>query len=270
MSTVESTAPSLPIANILGIAVHAVNVPTAIQAISSVIDQGQKGYVCVTGVHGIMEAHRDREFRNALASALLVVPDGTPTVWVGRWQGHHYMRRVFGPELMLEFCHHSVAKGYTHFLYGGQPGIASELAAIMSKRVDGLKIVGTYTPPFRPLNEAEKNDLKRKLDELKPDVVWVGLSTPKQEQFMANTIADLNCRVMVGVGAAFDFHTGRLKDSPTWMKKAGLQWFHRLCQEPSRLWKRYLFNNSAFLTKITLQLLSIRHFECEGNGRRHD
>jgi N-acetylglucosaminyldiphosphoundecaprenol N-acetyl-beta-D-mannosaminyltransferase len=261
MHTLEAMTIAPPVANVLGIGVHAVNIPSALAIISSAIERRQKGYVCVTGVHGVMEAQRDPEFRNALASAMLVVPDGMPTVWIGHWQGHNNMRRVFGPELMLEFCRHSVNRGYTHFFYGGQPGVADELASAMNNRISGLKVVGTYTPPFRALNDAEQRELKRRFDVANPDVVWVGLSTPKQEKFMANTIAELNCRVMVGVGAAFDFHTGRLKDSPQWMKTAGLQWFHRLCQEPSRLWKRYLINNCSFLARLALQATGIHSYQ---------
>jgi N-acetylglucosaminyldiphosphoundecaprenol N-acetyl-beta-D-mannosaminyltransferase len=258
---VNSESPGPLVANVLGIGVHAVNVPSAIDVISSAIDRGHKGYVCVTGVHGIMEAHRDPEVRKALASAMLVVPDGMPTVWVGRWQGHRHMRRVFGPDLMLQFCDSSVAKGYRHFFYGGKPGVAEELASVLSERVPGLRVVGTDTPPFRALNREEKADLRRRLDEARPDIIWVGLSTPKQERFMADTIAELNCRAMVGVGAAFDFHTGRLKDSPHWIKNAGLQWLHRLCQEPSRLWKRYLINNSSFVAKLVLQAIGIHTYD---------
>jgi N-acetylglucosaminyldiphosphoundecaprenol N-acetyl-beta-D-mannosaminyltransferase len=232
--------------------------------IRTVIDMQQRGYVCVTGVHGIMEAHRNPNFRHALSKATLVVPDGMPTVWVGRWQGHRDMRRVFGPDLMLELCRQSISAGYTHFFYGGNRGVAQELASTLSRCIPGLKVVGAETPPFRPLNGVEKLALKRRLSQANPDIVWVGLSTPKQELFMAENLADFNCRIMIGVGAAFDFHTGRLKDSPGWMKSAGLQWLHRLCQEPSRLWKRYLINNSSFVGKIALQALGLRAYEVQG------
>ena len=249
-----------PRANVLGVGVHAVNIPSAIDILCTAIDEGQKGYVCVTGVHGIMEAHRNPAFRKSIDEAMLVVPDGMPTVWVGRWQSHKDMRRVFGPDLMIELCRESVARGYTHFFYGGNPGVADELAVVLRERVSGLRIVGTETPPFRPLVANEKAELKRRMEEVNPDILWVGLSTPKQELFMNENLADLKCRIMVGVGAAFDFHTGRLKDSPGWMKAAGLQWLHRLCQEPSRLWRRYLINNCSFITKFALQGLGLREY----------
>ncbi|HKW17131.1 MAG TPA: WecB/TagA/CpsF family glycosyltransferase [Terriglobales bacterium] len=212
-----------------------------------------------------MEAHRDLQFRRALEAAMLVVPDGMPAVWIGRSQGYRQMSRVFGPDLMLEFCRQSISRGYRHFFYGGNPGVAKQLAVAMGEKAPGLNIVGAESPPFRPLNQAEKSELQRRLQEVSPDVIWVGLSTPKQEQFMAANIADLNCRVMVGVGAAFDFHTGKIKDSPQWVKDAGLQWLHRLCQDPSRLWKRYLVNNSAFVAKLAMQTVGIRNYDSKNS-----
>lgn len=207
-----------------------------------------------------MEAQRDSEFRGILDQALLVTPDGMPTVWVGRLQGHSQMRRVFGPDLMLAVCHASVKVGFTHFLYGGKPGIADQLRDSLSRWFPGIRVVGTFTPPFRSLIPQEQAKLEDDIARLKPDIVWVGLSTPKQERFMSDNIDRLDCKLMIGVGAAFDFHTGRLQDSPDWVKRAGLQWLHRLCQDPSRLWKRYLINNSAFLLKIVLQLTGLKAY----------
>lgn len=254
-------SPRLPVANVLGVGVHAVNMESAVACITGAIAGQQRGYVCVTGVHGVMEAQRDPQFRQALAESMLVVPDGMPTVWIGRLQGHKKMQRVFGPDLMLEVCERSVKLGYTHFFFGGKPRVAEELAATLTQKFPGMKIAGTYTPPFRPLSAIENLELQDHVKRLDPDIVWVGLSTPKQEKFMAESIALLNCRVMIGVGAAFDLHTGKLKDSPLWVKNAGLQWLHRLCQEPSRLWKRYLINNLGFIARITLQLLKVRTYK---------
>lgn len=228
----------------------------------------------MTGVHGIMEAQRDAEFSTILNRALLVVPDGMPTVWVGRTQGHAGMKRVFGPDLMLEMCRRSVLKGLTHFLYGGKPGVAEQLASNLERQFPGIKIVGTYTPPFRPLSVEELSSLEAMTRQLKPDLFWVGLSTPKQERFMAEHAHQLHCGVMLGVGAAFDIHTGNLRDAPAWIKRSGLQWLHRLCQEPRRLWKRYLVNNSTFLVKIALQLTGIRRYDLgytsSSGSRGHD
>jgi N-acetylglucosaminyldiphosphoundecaprenol N-acetyl-beta-D-mannosaminyltransferase len=248
-------------ANILGVGVHTVNLSLAAQMLEKAVESGSGGYVCVTGVHGVMEAQRNSKFKKILDEAMLVVPDGVPTVWVGRWEGFKSMGRVFGPDLMLEVCRRSVRSGHTHFLYGGMPGIAEELRENLQHWYPGIRIAGTYTPPFRPLSLPEKNDLQNRLSVIAPDIIWVGLSTPKQEQFMHDNVHSLHCKVMVGVGAAFDIHTGHLNDAPQWMKTAGLQWLHRLWQEPSRLWRRYLFNNSVFLLRIALQIAGIRRYE---------
>jgi N-acetylglucosaminyldiphosphoundecaprenol N-acetyl-beta-D-mannosaminyltransferase len=248
-------------ANVLGVGVHAVNLPLAASIVDRAVSDGRKGYVCVTGVHGVMEAQHDSFFKQTLDRAMLVVPDGVPTVWMGHWEGFHEMGRVFGPDLMKEVCRQSVTTGRTHFLYGGRPGVVDQLKHILESWYPGIRVVGTYTPPFRPLSLDEKSDLQAMFSELSPDIVWVGLSTPKQERFMAEYIHLLDCRIMIGVGAAFDIHTGLIKDAPQWMKSAGLQWFHRLCQEPSRLWKRYMVNNSAFLIQVAMQFMGIKRFE---------
>ena len=240
---------------------HAVNLDSAADMIEAAVDAKSRGYVCVTGVHGVMEAQRNGRFKQVLDQAFLVVPDGMPTVWIGRWEGHDKMGRVFGPDLMLEVCRRSIESGHTHYLYGGKPGIAEELKQNLSKRFPGIQIVGTYTPPFRPLSAEESADLQEELSNRDPDIIWIGLSTPKQEQFMAENLGSLSCKIMVGVGAAFDIHTGHIKDSPRWMKRVGLQWFHRLCQEPGRLWKRYLLNNSGFLIRTFLQFTGIRRYQ---------
>jgi N-acetylglucosaminyldiphosphoundecaprenol N-acetyl-beta-D-mannosaminyltransferase len=245
-------------ANVLGVGVHAIDLPGTASIIERAVHEGTKGYVCVTGVHGVMEAQRDPEFRNILNRAMLVTPDGMPTVWVGRMQGNSTMKRVFGPDLMLEVCRRSAGTGIRHFLYGGNPGIANELAECLRGRFPGITVVGTFTPPFRPLEPSEQLTLERQLEITQPDLLWVGLSTPKQEKFMAANFGRLSCKVMIGVGAAFDIHTGHVHDAPRWVKEAGLQWAHRLYQEPKRLWKRYLINNSAFLVAISLQLAGLR------------
>jgi N-acetylglucosaminyldiphosphoundecaprenol N-acetyl-beta-D-mannosaminyltransferase len=254
--------------NVLGVRVHAIDLPRAASRIEDALANNEKGYVCVTGVHGVMEAQDDPEFRAILNDALLTVPDGMPTVWVGKLQGFRHMKRVFGPDLMIELCSRSVPKGYTHFLYGGAPGVAEQLRDVLISKFPGINVLGTYTPPFRPLMQAEFGQLKNMITALKPDLFWIGLSTPKQERFMATHLHDLNTKVMIGVGAAFDVHTGRLRDAPDWVKNLGLQWLHRLIQEPARLWQRYLLNNPRFVWRIALQLLKLRHCSERGNSTR--
>ena len=161
---------------------------------------------------------------------------------------------------MLAVCEMSTVRRYTHYLYGGKPGVAEQLRSVLGSRFAGIRVVGTYCPPFRPLNHGEECDLIRRVTELQPDLFWVGLSTPKQERFMAEFIPKLDAKLMLGVGAAFDIHTGQIKDSPPWVKRAGLQWLHRLCQEPGRLWKRYLINNPEFALNIGLQLAGLKTY----------
>lgn len=247
--------------NILGVGVSALTMEAALRESERLLDRGERGYVCVTGVHGIIEAQGDEQFREILNSSFLTTPDGMPTVWLGRLQGFRTMTRVYGPDYMLGLCERSVALGYRHFLYGGKPGIAEELRAELTRRFPGIEIVGTYTPPFRPLNAQEEKQLYEQLESSKADILWCGLSTPKQERFMATYFQKLPVKLMVGVGAAFDLLSGNLREAPDWMKQAGLQWLYRLMMEPRRLWRRYLLNNPKFAWLTLLQLTKIRRFE---------
>ena len=256
-----------PRANVLGVGISAINLPDALSLSEQLLHQHGKGYVCVTGVHGIMEAQRDASFREILNRSFLCTPDGMPTVWVGRWQGHRAMRRVYGPDFMLEMCKRSTARGYRHFLYGGSPGVAQKLQRRLEERIPGVNIVGTYCPPFRPLTPNEENELTERLRAVRPDIFWVGLSTPKQERFMARYLGRLETSLMVGVGAAFDIHAGLLADAPLWMKNSGLQWLFRLLKEPRRLWRRYLANNPRFLWRIGWQLTGLKKFPLNHEGQ---
>jgi len=243
---------------ILGVKVHATNMDRALAQVEGALTSGDKGYVCVTGVQGIMEAQMDSNLKRIINHSTLNIPDGRPTVWVGWLRGMFQMRQVTGPNLMLRLCALSAEKNYRHFFYGGNEGVADELKATLTRRFPGLNVVGTYCPPFRALNEQEEAELVRTVAETKPDFFWVGLSTPKQEKFMDQYHAKLDTKLMFGVGAAFDMHTGRIKDAPYWMKVMGVQWMHRIYQDPARLWKRYLVNNPKFVYQITLELLGFR------------
>jgi N-acetylglucosaminyldiphosphoundecaprenol N-acetyl-beta-D-mannosaminyltransferase len=247
--------------NILGVGVSALNMDMALRQTESLLDRGEQGYVCVTGVHGIMEAQSDDVFREILNRSFLTTPDGMPTVWLGRVHGFKDMSRVYGPDYMLALCQRSVTRGYRHFLYGGKPGVAEELRADLVRRFPGLQIVGTYTPPFRPLNPDEEEDLRSQLERSQADVLWCGLSTPKQERFISSYYHKMPVKLMVGVGAAFDLLSGNLSEAPDWMKRAGLQWLYRLMKEPRRLWRRYLLNNPKFAWLTFLQLTGLRGFQ---------
>lgn len=254
-------------ANVLGVEVDAVGLDEALAAIESALKAQRKGYICLAGVHGIMEAQRDFKVLETYSESFMTLPDGTPTVWVGRLEGHHSIERVFGPELMIEIFRRREFAGYRHFFYGGKPGVAQELAQEFSRRFPSSNIVGSYTPPFRDLTSFEQRHLISILKALRPSIVWVGISTPRQELFMRRYLPLLDTTLMVGVGAAFDFHTGRIRDCGDWVKRAGLQWLHRLIQDPRHLLWRYLRNNPSFVYHILLHMTGLRRYEVPKSKR---
>src|SRR5690606_11151907 len=258
----------LPRIDVLGVKVSAISMSQAIRFIDVVIAESQRTYVCVTGVHGVMECQRDEDLLRIHNSAGLVTPDGMPLVWLGRTAGMRHMQRVYGPDLMLAMCSRSLETGYRHFFYGGGPGVAQLLAERLRQRFPGLQVVGTYTPPFRPLEQREVDELIRWVSETRPDVMWVGLSTPKQEKFMGAMVGRLPVPVMVGVGAAFDFHAGTKPQAPVWMQRSGLEWVFRMATEPRRLTLRYLRNNPAFVVLALAQQLGLKRFGVEAVSGR--
>ncbi len=247
-----------PRVNILGVGVSAINMTMALEIIDGWIAHRESHYVCVTGVHGVMESQRDENLRRIHNQAGLVTPDGMPLVWLSRLKGFRHVDRVYGPDLMLALCERSVARGYRHFFYGGAKGVPEQLSEVLQRRFPGLCIVGTYSPPFRPLTAEEDEEVVRMINGADPDIVWVGLSTPKQERWMADHVGRLTAPVLIGVGAAFDFHTGRKPQAPRWMQRSGLEWLFRLLTEPRRLWRRYLINNPLFIALILLQAAGLR------------
>jgi len=251
---------TIPNYQVLGVRVDAVQIPDAIKVLESWIEErGPARYVAVTGMHGVSVSREDAEFARILGDAGLVVADGMPLVWLGRWQGFKHMRRrVYGPELMETFCRETGSR-YRHFFYGGAPGVADALAQAEHERY-GIRIAGTYCPPFRALTEAEEKEVQNLIEKTRPDVLWVGLSTPKQERWMHAHRNTLQVPVMLGVGAAFDLNTGRLKQAPVWMRENGLEWLFRLCAEPKRLWQRYIVNGSKFAWAVCIEHLLPRIF----------
>jgi len=244
--------------NVLDVPIAATTIEGAAEQIDAWIRADEQQYVTVTGVHGVMESQQDLELLRIHQEAGMCVPDGMPTVWVGHHYGHREMRRVYGPDLMLEIMRRSPEAGYRHYFYGGKEGVPEQLRDRLTAKFPGLEVVGTLSPPFRPMTDEEEAQFAKEIAEKKPDIIWVGLSTPKQERWMAAHIGRLDCKVMIGVGAAFDFHAGLLRQAPAWMQRAGLEWLFRLCVEPRRLWRRYFYNNPRFIWKITGQLLGLR------------
>jgi N-acetylglucosaminyldiphosphoundecaprenol N-acetyl-beta-D-mannosaminyltransferase len=252
--------------NVLGVGVHVLDMESTTSALADRLREGTKGYVCLAGVHGVMEAQRDPDLKAVFAKAFLVVPDGMPTVWMGHLQGFPTMQRVFGPDLMLEVMGRKEFRHCRHFLCGGEMGVAERLRDEMVRRFPWVKITGVYSPPFRAMTEIEESELAAQVHCAKPDIIWVGISTPKQDRFMARYLSTLDTKLMIGVGAAFLFHTGEIKDSPKLIKQAGLQWLHRLVQEPSRLWRRYLLNNPRFLLYAFFQVLGLKRYALRASG----
>jgi N-acetylglucosaminyldiphosphoundecaprenol N-acetyl-beta-D-mannosaminyltransferase len=249
--------------NVLGVGVHALDLRLACSLVVDRARARSHGYVCITGVHGVMEAQGDPALRRILNAAFLNTPDGMPLVWLGRWHGHRQITRVYGPDLMLAVCDAGRAVGLTHYFYGGVPGVAEELRTRLVARFPGLRVVGTGTPPFRPLTVGEATALQAEVKRTRPDVLWVGLSTPKQEHFMAAHAATLDAGLLVGVGAAFDFHTGRVRQAPRWIQHSGGEWLFRLCLEPRRLGPRYLKIIPRFALGIFAQLCGLRRYPLE-------
>jgi N-acetylglucosaminyldiphosphoundecaprenol N-acetyl-beta-D-mannosaminyltransferase len=247
---------TIPRTNVLGVEVSAINMMMALSTIEEWIARRESHYVCVTGVHGVMESWRDEELRRIHNAAGLVTPDGMPLVWLSRLMGFHHVERVYGPDLMLRVCERAAKKGHRQFFYGGAPGVGEKLACHLQSRFIGLQVSGIYSPPFRPLSPGEDEAVIKHINVAQPDIVWVGLSTPKQERWMSEHIGRLNVPVLIGVGAAFDFHAGLKRQAPHWIQKNGLEWLFRLATEPRRLWRRYLINNPQFLWLILLQALA--------------
>ena len=216
-----------------------------------------------------MESQRNPALKVIHNRSFLSTPDGMPMVWMGRWNGFKNITRVYGPDLMMAIAEKSLAERQKHFFFGGKEGVADEVSIKLQARFPGLQSVGTICPPFRDLTVQEEQAFISELNQSKPHFLWIGLSTPKQELFMANFLKkypDL-CQgwphrlVMIGVGAAFDFHSGRLAQAPRWMQNSGLEWFFRLLMEPRRLFRRYSINNSTFIWGVFQQMTGRKTYE---------
>jgi N-acetylglucosaminyldiphosphoundecaprenol N-acetyl-beta-D-mannosaminyltransferase len=242
--------------NILGVGVSAVNMAQALDVIDDWIATRTPHFVCVSGVHGVTESLRSPELRAIHNRAGLVTPDGMPLVWLSRAHGARHVRRVYGPDLLLACCAASEARGYRHYFYGGAPGVPERLAERLLRRFPRLRVAGCHSPPFRALSAEEDEATAREIAATAPDIVWVGLSTPKQERWMHAHVGRVGAPVLIGVGAAFDFHAGLKRQAPRWMQRSGTEWVFRLGCEPRRLWRRYLINNPTFVWHTLLQTVS--------------
>jgi N-acetylglucosaminyldiphosphoundecaprenol N-acetyl-beta-D-mannosaminyltransferase len=236
--------------DVLGIPVCAGRFDDAVEEVAGWVTRGEPSYATFMTVHAVMESQRSADVLAAHRGAGMAACDGMPLVWASRQAGVKDAERVYGPDFMLAMCERAAAEGWSSFFYGGKPGVAEELAATMADRFPGLEVAGTYCPPFRPLTAEEDAEVDEMINRAAPDLVWVGISTPKQELWMTRHRAALDAPVLLGVGAAFDFHTGVVRQAPRWMQRSGLEWLFRLAMEPRRLAGRYLRNNPSFVFKM--------------------
>jgi N-acetylglucosaminyldiphosphoundecaprenol N-acetyl-beta-D-mannosaminyltransferase len=211
-------------------------------------------------VNNVIEARRSEEYRQLLNRSALNTSDGMPLVWQLHQQGHPWATRVYGPDLLLAVSQASLSRDWRHFYYGGRDGVADALRARMTEQFPNLRVAGTFSPPVADIRDLCTDETASRINSSGADIVWVGLSTPKQEQWMARMREHLVAPVLIGVGAAFDFHTNRIPQAPRWMQVRGLEWLFRLIQEPRRLWRRYLIGNSRFLVELALQRVGLTRF----------
>lgn len=244
--------------NILGVGVSAINMTQAIATIEEWIAQRQSKYICVTPVHAVMDCYHDPSLKPIFNNSGLTTPDGMPVVWLLRLYGHKEVDRVYGPDLMRTVCQRSTEANYRHFFYGGAEGVPEKLAQTLGRLYPGLNVVGTYSPPFRALTPAEDQEVIDRINRTQPDIVWVGLGSPKQERWMAAHVQKIEGATLIGVGAAFDFLTNRKPQAPRWLQRSGLEWVFRLLCEPRRLAYRYLVNNPLFVWLMLTQTLKFR------------
>jgi N-acetylglucosaminyldiphosphoundecaprenol N-acetyl-beta-D-mannosaminyltransferase len=227
---------------ILSINLYPNNISTAIQKVIDVCSKNKKRnyLISATGAHGIITAQKNKNFMRILNSFYMNLPDGMPSVWLGRLKGAKQMERCYGPDFFKETIIATKDSPIKHFFCGGKSGVAEDLKRVCEEQFGNKNVVGTYSPPFRDMSDEELNELAKEINSLGSDIVWIGLSTPKQEIFAYRLSKFTNVHFICTVGAAFDFHTGKVKQAPKWMQNRGLEWFFRLMTEPKRLWKRYL------------------------------
>jgi N-acetylglucosaminyldiphosphoundecaprenol N-acetyl-beta-D-mannosaminyltransferase len=251
---VEQSAMPPASVEVLGIPLALTDYERTMDWMDATIASKRRGYVCVAAVHTVMVCQEDAELRAAVVNSDLTVPDGQPLVWAMNALGHDLSSRVYGPDLMARYCERSALTGARIFLYGGRnQGALVQLALNLRRRFPGVKIVGGYSPPYRDLADDEEVSVVDEINRSKADVVWVGIGVPKQEKWMAQFRDRLEAPVLVGVGAAFDFHAGLVPQAPDWMQRIGLEWAYRLAHEPRRLWKRYARYNPLFVTGFLRQ-----------------
>jgi N-acetylglucosaminyldiphosphoundecaprenol N-acetyl-beta-D-mannosaminyltransferase len=259
LEPLAAPVPAPSSAAVLGVPLAITDYGRMLDWIDEMVAGAHRGFVCVCNVHTVMASREDAELRRALLTSAVNVPDGQPLVWAMNALGHRLRHRVYGPELMARACARAAETGQRFYLYGGRSqGALFQLALGLRQSYPGIQIVGGYSPPHRPLSEAEQEAIAREINGCGPDVVWVGIGVPKQEKWMAAMRERLDASVLIGVGAAFDFHAGLVPQAPPWLQRAGLEWAYRLVHEPRRLWRRYARYNPRFVAAFGRQLAEHR------------
>lgn len=242
---------------ILGIKFDLIDFASVLETIGRWKSGGERHYITLTNPHSVLLCHRNKRMKRATARAGLTLPDGTGIILAARLLGYPHSGRLDGPSLMLHICDLGRKYGYRHFFYGGVENVADRLAERLCKLYPGLKVAGTYCPPFRPVTDEEDQHAVQMINETRPDIVWIGLGAPKQERWMAAHVKRIQAPAMIGVGAAFDFHSENVKWSPAWIRKLGMEWAYRLAQNPSRMWRRNVIDSPLFLSKVVRQRIAM-------------
>lgn len=236
--------------DILGSKINSTNMKEVLESVDVLIKSNKSHYVCVSNVHTVVTGIKDSKLQMITNKAIMAIPDGMPLTWIGKKRGHMKMSKCSGPDVMTELFRLSDEKGYTHYFYGGSEETLNKLKYNLQNKYPNLKIAGMYSPPFRKLNEQEDNEIINRINQVKPEVLWIGLGAPKQEYWMYEHKDRIGASLMFGVGAAFNFHAGTVRRAPIWMQQHGLEWFYRLIKEPKRLWKRYFITNVKFAISL--------------------
>ena len=259
-SPASPTRPSRDWINLLGVRISALNLPHAVQRVLAGVARGDKGYICIRDVHGVVKCQSDAELRRIHNAAYLVTPDGMPIVWALKLSGHRDASRVYGPDLMLALFEAGQAAGLRHFLFGSTAATLDRLQAELLRKYPAARIVGTLAPPFGDWTTDQEREMADRINGSGADIVWVGLGTPKQELWMGRARDRLDAAMMIGVGAAFDFHSGAKRQAPRFVQRSGFEWLFRLASEPRRLARRYAVAVPAFVGLSLAQATGLRKF----------
>ena len=250
----------MPRVNLLGVGINAMSMEQMLDFLDEAITTRTPTYICLAPAHSVMACYDDPLLMDIYNKSGVTTPDGMPAVWFIRLSGYRHVERVYGPDLLLAVCSRSAERGYRHFFYGGTEQVMDQLTARLNRMYPGLQIAGFELPPFRDLTAEEDDMVIEYIRKARPDIVWVGIGSPRQEKWMSDHVGRLGVPVLVGVGAAFDFISGVKPQAPPWIQRSGLEWLFRFFIEPRRLWRRYILNYPRFVVLVLLQIIGLKRF----------